>query len=317
MILLRKIYRAYLKFTERKPRFKFCRRHPQVSFLGASLLIGVIACNTMVSAPNADRISSSALNGVVSTTAENDTTTFANSAYDKAKVAVSIVSATDFDKLQALPASLPAATTQRFWPPKWSATESQSTATAPKTMANTITTTVTEAANQVIANTDATVAELQPILNIPFSAEIQHRILNEACDGDLRMFCLAMTIAKKESEFRPNLVGDNGLSYGYYQIKTDCHVERIAKYGFTKDNLFDPVKGAIVCVDYLRELLWDYQKSGDVSHFLFMMYNQGPSSARNSVKHMVNSTEYSRKAMNIFASYLAEVGLESGVPFTQ
>ncbi len=292
--MLEKIHRLFLKFVERDRKFTFLQRHPQLSFLSMALLLGAFACQSIAQADNPAMVN-----------AQSDTANTQNYLEARQIVFPALANA---ESLPLYGAKLTEVVTNS----DSAAVDSiivNPTITESETIADSVITEVDPFADA----TDGT-ESVQPILDIPFDAETQQRILDEACAGDLRMFCLAMTMAKKESEFVPNLIGDNGLSYGHYQIKTDSHADRIAKYGFTNEDLFDPVKGAIVCVDYLRELLWTYQGSGEVGHFLFMMYNQGPRSARNSVKHMVNSTDYSRKAMSIYESYLEQAGLESGVP---
>lgn len=300
LILLKDFYWLYLKFVERERRFTFFKRHPQLSFLGVAFMLSAVICtntNPSVTANSHQHNTIPNLDTPYSQYSDQTLASLANSDLNEnSKVLRAALSLTEIP-------STPSYT--RFDDVRRDGLAESATV-------------VSSAVTKHFAdNIDTVITKLQNILDIPFDAETQNRILEEACDGDLRMFCLAMTMANKESKFVPNLIGDNGLSYGYYQIKTDSHKDRIAKYGFTNEDLFDPVKGAIVCVDYLRELLWTYQGSGEVTHFLFMMYNQGPSSARSSVAHMVTSTGYSREAMEIYESYLAEVGLEPGVPFEQ
>lgn len=154
-------------------------------------------------------------------------------------------------------------------------------------------------------------SEEAPLLDIPLAADVQRRTL-EVCEDDLQEFALLMSIAYWETrgDFVVDGIGDNGLSYGLYQINTRWHTERAAEFGYTVEDLLDPVKCAIVARDYLHELMDTYQKgSHEVTHYLFMLYNMGPGNANNAISHSVYSTSYSRAAMECYERYLAKLGL--------
>jgi hypothetical protein len=79
---------------------------------------------------------------------------------------------------------------------------------------------------------------------------------------------------EKESEYDNTAVGDNGDSEGLMQVQRKNHEERMARLGCT--DLFDPYKNVLVGVDYLAELLAQYD--GNIVTAL-TAYNAGPTGA--------------------------------------
>lgn len=145
-----------------------------------------------------------------------------------------------------------------------------------------------------------------PILNsVPLDAETQLAIYG-LCDGDPDLFCAVMAIAKKESEFKTNAVGDGGNSIGMMQINTPNHAGRIAALGVT--DLTDPVQCALVAIDYIRELSTTYGFGWVDGHQIYMAYNAGPGNARKAIQLGMTSNSYSREVLALYEGYAAEIG---------
>lgn len=113
-----------------------------------------------------------------------------------------------------------------------------------------------------------------------------------------------MAIAEHESEFQPDLQGDNGQSIGMMQINTKWHTGRMEALGVT--DLTDPVQCAAVAIDYLQELESRYGFEPE-SEALLMAYNMGPSGARKALNEGRTSTDYSREIMTVYQGYLEEL----------
>jgi soluble lytic murein transglycosylase-like protein len=113
--------------------------------------------------------------------------------------------------------------------------------------------------------------EAEPVVityNVPLTAELQrHIILVSEKNGIDPTIVFAM--AKRESNYRANAVGDGGESVGLLQIQSKWHWERMQELGCT--NLLDPFQNVTVGVDYLAELLDRY---GDIGKAL-TAYNRG------------------------------------------
>lgn len=149
---------------------------------------------------------------------------------------------------------------------------------------------------------DGTLHRIKP-LDIPLEAETQWAIF-EACEYDPGLFSLVMAIAEHESEFQPDLQGDNGQSIGMMQINTKWHTGRMEALGVT--DLTDPVQCAAVAIDYLQELESRYGFEPE-SEALLMAYNMGPSGARKALNEGRTSTDYSREIMTVYQGYLEEL----------
>lgn len=149
---------------------------------------------------------------------------------------------------------------------------------------------------------DGTLRRMKP-LDVDLDTETQWAIF-AACEYDPGLFSLVMAIAEHESEFRPDLLGDNGQSVGMMQINTRWHTGRAEALGVT--DLTDPVQCAIVAIDYLRELEDRYGFEPE-SEALLMAYNMGPSGARKALNEGRTSTDYSREIMTVYQGYLEEL----------
>lgn len=149
---------------------------------------------------------------------------------------------------------------------------------------------------------DGSLHRIKP-LDVALDAETQWAIY-EACGYDPGLFSLVMAIAEHESEFKPDLQGDNGQSLGMMQINTRWHTDRMEALGVT--DLTDPVQCAAVAIDYLQELESRYGFEAE-SEALLMAYNMGPSGARKALNEGRTSTDYSREIMTVYQGYLAEL----------
>ena len=114
-----------------------------------------------------------------------------------------------------------------------------------------------------------------------------------------------MAIARTESHFDTDAVGDNGVSIGMMQINTRWHTGRMEALGVT--DLTDPVQCAAVALDYLRELSEGYGFGWITDHDLYMAYNMGPGNARTALNAGTTSSHYSRSVLAAFEECAAEM----------
>ena len=149
---------------------------------------------------------------------------------------------------------------------------------------------------------DGSLHRIKP-LAVDLDAETQWAIY-EACGYDPGLFSLVMAIAEHESEFQPDLQGDNGQSIGMMQINTKWHTGRMEALGVT--DLTDPVQCAAVGLDYLQELART-TGSGLTDHALYMAYNMGPSGARKALEAGRTSTSYSEAVLEVYQEYMTEM----------
>lgn len=159
---------------------------------------------------------------------------------------------------------------------------------------------------------DGSLHRIKP-LAVDLDAETQWAIY-EACGYDPGLFSLVMAIAEHESEFQPDLQGDNGQSIGMMQINTKWHTGRMEALGVT--DLTDPVQCAAVAIDYLRELEDRYGFEPE-SHELCLAYNMGPSGARKALADGITSNNYSESVLSTYQNYLAEMEAAPGVTSTE
>ena len=159
---------------------------------------------------------------------------------------------------------------------------------------------------------DGSLHRIKP-LAVDLDAETQWAIY-EACGYDPGLFSLVMAIAEHESEFQPDLQGDNGQSIGMMQINTKWHTGRMEALGVT--DLTDPVQCAAVAIDYLRELEDRYGFEPE-SHELCLAYNMGPSGARKALADGITSNNYSESVLSTYQNYLEEMKAAPGVTSTE
>lgn len=144
--------------------------------------------------------------------------------------------------------------------------------------------------------------------SVPLDAQTQSAIF-ELCGSDPDTFCAIMAIARTESHFDTDAVGDNGVSIGMMQINTRWHTGRMEALGVT--DLTDPVQCAAVALDYLRELSEGYGFGWITDHDLYMAYNMGPGNARTALNAGTTSSHYSRSVLAAFGEYAAEMEVAS------
>lgn len=79
---------------------------------------------------------------------------------------------------------------------------------------------------------------------------------------------LLESMAYQESRFIPTVRSKN--YYGLMQINVKIHKDRIEKYGWTADDMFDPEKNLTVAADLLKEL---YDTYGDDNPIVLSLYS--------------------------------------------
>ena len=79
---------------------------------------------------------------------------------------------------------------------------------------------------------------------------------------------LLEAMAYRESRFIPTV--KNGKHYGLMQINVKVHADRIAKYGWTEEDMFDPYRNLMIAADYLAEL---YEQYGDDNPLVLNVYS--------------------------------------------
>lgn len=107
---------------------------------------------------------------------------------------------------------------------------------------------------------------------VPLSDDIQQHIITTAVERGISP-ALVMAIIQRESNCDPDMIGDDGNSYGLMQIYANQHIDRCIRLDAT--NLLDPYKNVEVGVDILAELM-SHNKS---LAWVLMAYNGGMSYA--------------------------------------
>lgn len=118
---------------------------------------------------------------------------------------------------------------------------------------------------------ETTTAETEPpvvLYDVPLDEELQLHIIREAEKAGIDP-AIVFAIAKKESTYNANAVGDGGDSIGLLQVQPYWHSGRMERLGCT--DLLDPYQNVTVAVDYLSEQLSRY---GSMEAAL-TAYNQG------------------------------------------
>lgn len=137
------------------------------------------------------------------------------------------------------------------------------------------------------------------LASVIWSADIQKQIYEDVCNYNIELFCALMATAKVESEFDTTLIGDQGESFGPFQIQPKWHKARMERHDTTLDDLFDPIKSATVALDLFEELIESNDYAGyciEVSIF----YNAGHYTRDSQV------ATYATKVFNQYQQYLTE-----------
>ena len=108
---------------------------------------------------------------------------------------------------------------------------------------------------------------------------------------------LLESMAYQESRFIPTV--RNGKHYGLLQVNVKVHADRIAKYGWTEDDMFDPYKNIMVAADYLSEL---YELYGDENPIVLSVYS-GNWKAVKAYKEYGFMTSYVKEVLERSADY--------------
>ena len=109
--------------------------------------------------------------------------------------------------------------------------------------------------------------------DVPLTFELQTYINNVCLRYEIAPEIVFSMIAK-ESNYNANEIGDNGDSEGLMQVQRKHHEGRMDKLGCT--DLLNPYENVLVGVDYLAELLTQYE--GNLEKAL-TAYNAGPTGA--------------------------------------
>lgn len=150
---------------------------------------------------------------------------------------------------------------------------------------------------------------LEPLLNsVPLDSETQ-RVIYELCGKDPALFCTVMAIAKKETHFDVDAVGDGGKSIGMMQIHTYWQRDRIERLGIT--DLTDPEQNAEVAIDFLWWLAYrlapEHPDSVLGTGAIFMTYNCGLQGAYDLWDEGITETSYSIDCVAYYEAFMAEL----------
>lgn len=117
------------------------------------------------------------------------------------------------------------------------------------------------------------------------------RIIYDKCKEYHLSYYVVLAMIERESGYKANATGDNGKSKGYLQVMEKWHKNRMEELGVT--DLYDPEGNITVALDYLMEILEEYE---DI-HISLMYYNMG-NKAGNLVEKGVYFSQYSIAIMN-------------------
>jgi soluble lytic murein transglycosylase-like protein len=100
---------------------------------------------------------------------------------------------------------------------------------------------------------------------------------------------LILAVIGIESNYKADVIGDNGNSYGLMQVQPKWHEERMVQYNVT--DLLNPYENALIGTDYLAECI---EKGG--LEWGLMCYNGGQAQA-NGYTEMGVVSEYAESVM--------------------
>ena len=131
---------------------------------------------------------------------------------------------------------------------------------------------ITEPTETEVPTTVATEpVETEPpvvLYDVPLDEDLQLHIIKNSKETGIDP-AIIIAMARKETTYREDAIGDNGNSLGLLQIQPRWHSGRMNNLGCT--DLLDPYQNVIVGIDYLCELLNRY---GSMDKAL-TAYNQG------------------------------------------
>lgn len=136
-------------------------------------------------------------------------------------------------------------------------------------------------------------AEITPPYSIDLSPELQSYIIR-LCEQYRIPPELVLAVIEKESGCDAAATGDSGNSQGLMQIQLRWHKERMARLECS--DLYDPWQNVTVGIDFLAELLSQYQ----TVEMALMVYNAGATGAQEMwFCQGIYSNEYSRTVLEI------------------
>lgn len=133
---------------------------------------------------------------------------------------------------------------------------------------------------------------------VPLDEDLQDYIFEVCADYDVDP-ALVMAVIKKESNFKPDTLGDSGRSYGLMQIQPRWHQARMNRLHCS--NLTNPYHNVTVGIDLLAELF----DTGKSLEWVLMAYNGGASYANKKVANGEVS-DYARIVIGYMNSFKKE-----------
>ena len=127
--------------------------------------------------------------------------------------------------------------------------------------------------------------------NCPLSAKLQKHI-DAKCKKYKLSTDVVIALIESESNFKVNIMGDSGRSYGLMQIQKRYQTNRMKKLKVT--NLLDAYGNTTVGIDYLAEI---YKSCKNNWNKTLMVYNGGWGYAKRKFNRGEYSTKYSRKIL--------------------
>lgn len=149
----------------------------------------------------------------------------------------------------------------------------------------------------------------QPLTVKANSLSYQDPQYEDGIPSDIRKYCelvgteynicpeLLEVMAYNESRFIPTV--KNKKCYGLMQVNVKVHADRIEKYGWTADDMYDPYKNLMIAADFLKEL---YDTYGDENPIVLSIYS-GNWKAVEKYKEYGIMTKYVETVLNKSAEY--------------
>ena len=123
--------------------------------------------------------------------------------------------------------------------------------------------------------------------DVPLSEELQMHIFAE-CEARNIAPAIIIAIIERESNYKPDAIGDDGESFGLMQIQEKFHKERMER--LECNNLLDSYQNIKVGIDIIDELA----KEDPDLYFVLMAYNGGRNYANENISNGIVS-EYARE----------------------
>ncbi len=123
--------------------------------------------------------------------------------------------------------------------------------------------------------TEKTAGEFSKVEECGWSKKTQKKIW-KICKGYGIDFYIVMAMAKRESDFRSWITGDNEKAYGAWQIHYFEWKSLMDKLGYTYDDMYDPVKQADACCAILE----GHYRECNRTTYALMAYNGGSAYAK-------------------------------------